>query len=206
MIAVFLKGILLGLSVTVPLGPIGIICVHRTLSRGRWSGLVSGLGASSADTFFAAIAGFGLSFFVNFFQQQKVYLLLGGGITLVILGVLLYFKNIVQQVRNPSKSNNIIGDYISVFFLTISNPLTIIFFGAFFASMDILDDGSFENTAVAIAGVFSGSVLWWFTLTTLVNMFRRKFHLRRLWYMNRITAILIVIFGFITIASAFFRK
>jgi threonine/homoserine/homoserine lactone efflux protein len=201
-----LKGLLLGLSVTVPLGPIGIICVHRTLSRGRWSGLVSGLGAAAADTFFAGVAGFGLSFFINFFQKQQLYLMLGGGVTLVVLGLYLFFSNPANQVRQPKKSTNLVSDFFSVFFLTISNPITIIFFGAFFASLDILEDGSFDKTLLVITGIFSGCLLWWFTLTTLVNMFRRKFHLRRLWYMNRITSIIIVAFGVITIASIFFRK
>jgi len=192
--------------VSVPLGPIGVICLHRTLSRGRISGLISGLGAACADTFFAAIAGFGLSFFLNFFQKQQFYLMMGGGLTLIIFGIFQFFSNTIKQVRQPKKSNKLVGDYFSVFFLTISNPITILFFGAIFAGLDILEDGSIDKTTLVIAGVFSGSLLWWFVLTTLVNLFRRKFRLRRLWYLNKITSVLIIVFGFVAMGSAFFRK
>lgn len=91
------------------------------------------------------------------------------------------------------------------FFLTMSNPLTIIFFGAILAGLGILEDGSFDKTLMVIVGIFSGAVLWWFTLSTLVNMFRRKFRLRRLWYLNKITAVLIIIFGIVAISRAFFH-
>lgn len=206
MFFVYLKGILLGLSVSIPLGPIGIICLHRTLSKGRISGLVSGLGAATADTFFASIAGFGLSMFLNFFEQQRFFLMLGGGIVMVALGGFLFFSNTIKQVRQPQKNNKLFGDFLSIFFLTVSNPLTIIFFTAIFAGLEILEDGAFEKTSLVLLGIFTGAMAWWFTLTTLVNMFRRKFRLRRLWYLNKITAILIVIFGIFASISAFYRK
>lgn len=206
MLILYFEGILLGLSVSIPLGPIGIICLHRTLSRGRMSGFVSGLGAAVADTFFAAVAGFGLSVFLKFFTEQKLYLTLGGGLVLIILGIFLFFSNTIKQARQQQKSNKLLSDFISVFFLTISNPLTILFFTAMLSGFNILDDGSFDKTAIAIFGIFTGAMLWWFTLTTLVNLFRRKFRLRRLWYLNRITAVLIIIFGIFAFVSAFFRK
>ena len=206
MFLLFLEGLLLGLSVSIPLGPIGIVCLHRTLSRGRLSGLVSGLGAATADTFFAAVAGFSLSVFLNFFQQQKFYLTLGGGLVLIVLGAFLFFSNTIKQARQEQKSNKLISDFVSVFFLTISNPLTIIFFTAILSGLNILEDGSFDKTAIVITGIFFGSLSWWFTLTTLVNLFRRKFRLRRLWYLNKITAVLIILFGLFAMISAFYRK
>ena len=184
MLKVYLEGILLGLSVSIPLGPIGIICLHRTLSRGRLSGFVSGLGAATADTFFATIAGFSLSVFLKFFTEQKLYLTIGGGLILVILGIFLFFTNTIKQARQQQKSNKLVSDFVSVFFLTISNPLTILFFTAMLSGFNILD-GDFDKTAIAILGVFSGAIIWWFTLTTLVNLFRRKFRLRRLWSLNK---------------------
>lgn len=186
------------------MGPIGVICVQRTLHRGRLIGVISGLGAAFADSFFAAAAGFGVGFVISFFKEQKFYLLLFGGLILIFLGLKLFTTNVKKQFRNQHerKKHGILGDFISVFFLTLSNPITVIFFGAVFSSLDALDNGGWRTTMLLVGGVFSGAVLWWFTLTWLINMFRHKFKLRSIWWLNKIAGSLIVVFGIVAIVSA----
>jgi len=191
----------LGIAVSIPMGPIGILCVQRTLSKGRFAGLISGLGASVADTLFAAIAGLGLSLFQSFFEDNRMILVFIGGILLVVMGALLLFSDPSKQLRAPDKKNKFISDFVSVFFLTASNPITIMFFGAMFSSFDLLKAGSTGHNSLVILFVFIGTLVWWFLLSTLVNAFRSKFRLRQLFYMNRIAGFVIVIFGFFAIGS-----
>lgn len=202
---IFLQGILIGLWVSIPMGPIGVICVQRTLHQGRLIGIISGLGAAFADTFFATAAGFGVGFVVSFFREQKFYLLLFGGLILIFLGLKLFLTNVKKQFREKKdrKKHGIVGDFFSVFFLTLSNPITVIFFGAVFSGLDALD-GGWRNTLLLVGGVFSGAVLWWLTLTWLVSMFRHKFRIRSIWWLNKIAGSLIVVFGIVAILSACF--
>lgn len=191
----------LGVAVSIPMGPIGILCVQRTLSKGRFAGLFSGLGASVADTLFAAVAGFGLSLFEAFFVDNRMWLVFIGGLLLVVMGALLLFSDPSKMLKAPEKKNNFIGDFISVFFLTASNPITIMFFGAMFSSFDLLLPGNNAHNALIILFVFLGTLLWWLMLSTLVNAFRSRFRLRQLFYMNRIAGVVIIVFGIIAIGS-----
>ena len=207
-IELFIQGIILGFSASVPLGPMGLICIQKTLNRGRLAGLVSGAGAAAADTFYAVIAAFGISFITDFIQREQFTLRIIGSIILLLLGYKIFVTNPAIQIRKQQrKKNNLLGDFASIFFLTLSNPITVFFFGAVFASTGILKgENSFLELIQVVVGVFTGAMLWWLILTTFVNIFRSKFRLKRLWWINKITGAVIVIFGIAAIIGTLVIK
>jgi threonine/homoserine/homoserine lactone efflux protein len=207
-IELFMKGIIIGLMVSVPLGPIGVLCIQRTLNKGRKSGFVSGLGASAADTFFALIAGYGISMVISFIKEQHVYFQIIGGLIVMYLGIHIFFTNPVKQLRLHRMSQNKLSqDFLSVFFLTVSNPMAIFFFLAMFAGVNLA--GGPMNlflVSLVVAGVFLGSSAWWFILTTIVNIFRHRFRLKSIWWMNKVSGLTIFFLGIAAILSVWFIK
>ena len=203
-----ISGILVGFLASIPLGPIGVLCIQKTINKGHLSGFISGLGAASADTIFSIVAGFGLSFIINFIESQKVVLTIIGAVVLMYLGSKIILTNPALELRKQraKKSKNLIGDYFSILLLTLSNPLTIFFLGGLFASFGLVGEGeNFHSVAFLVLGVFIGASSWWTVLTTLVNMFRSKFKLRRLLWLNRISGLLIIILAIIAIISLFIK-
>jgi len=204
----FIKGIFIGLSASIPLGPVGLVCIQKTLNSRRTNGVVAGIGAALADTFFAVVAAFGISAVHNFIETQQLYLRLVGGLILLLLGLKFFLTNPAIQIRKQrNKNNNLWADFASVFLLTLSNPLTVFVFGAVFAGFGIIPrENNWYNMIMLISGVFCGAVLWWFTLVNIINIFRKKFRLRRLWWMNKIMGVIIIAFGIFAFISSFFLK
>ncbi len=200
--AVF-DGVLVGFSASVPLGPIGVLCIQRTLQKGRLSGFSSGLGAALSDTIYAIIAGFSLSYIVSFIEAQMLWLQLIGVVILVGLGVKIFTTNpAVQLRRQQSRKHSLFHDFASTFLLTISNPLAIFLFIAFFAGFRVVQPGlGFPGQMLMIVGVFTGASLWWFILTSLVGLFRSKINIRRLFWINKIAGSLIIIFVLIAFTA-----
>lgn len=207
-ISIFFKGILTGFISSIPIGPIGLIIMQRTLNKGYKIGFISGFGAALADTFFAFIAAFGISFIHNFIEQQQQILRIIGGIILIILGIRIFFTNVITQVRSKSYGTmNISIEVIKIFFLTLSNPLTIFVFGAIFAGFNIVvRERTFFELIQLVVGVFVGASLWWMILVIIVNLFRKKFKIRQLWWLNKIMGFIISIFGLISLVSTFIIK
>lgn len=187
-----LKGISVGFLASVPLGPIGVLCIQRTLSRGKMVGFVSGLGAALSDTIYAILAGFSLTFVLNIIEAQKFWFQLFGAVVLLFMGVKIFMSNPVTQLRRQkAKHSDLFQDFASTFLITITNPLAIFLFIAAFSVV-----GSEKNLAsqlLLIAGVFLGASSWWLTLTLLVGMFRRKINPRRLYWINKIAGGTIVV-------------
>ena len=202
-IELFLKGILIGLMVSIPLGPIGVLCVQRTLNKGRRSGFISGLGAASADTIFSLIAGLGVTFIIAFVQVHHVYFQIIGGIVVMWLGIHIFYTNPVRQLRLQRLNRNKLSqDFLSVFLLTITNPMAIFFFLAIFAGINIAAGPMhLLPLGAMVAGVFAGAVSWWFLLSTLVNVFRHRFRLRIIWWMNKVAGVIIFALGIAAILS-----
>jgi threonine/homoserine/homoserine lactone efflux protein len=192
----FLKGLLVGIIVSAPMGPIGVLCIQKTVNKGRALGFFSGLGAATADTFYAILAAFGVTFITNFLSKNQEIMQVVGIIVLLFLGFKMIFNNPIKQYRyhsSSSKKSHYIKDYFSVFFLTLSNPLTIIFFGAAFAMLGLLAQAELQRyNFLLVAGIFGGATFWWFMLTYIVNIFRRKFRLRNIFILNRVSGVLIV--------------
>ena len=202
-----LKGLILGFLSSIPLGPIGVICIQRTLGKGRLSGFVSGLGAASADTLLAIVAGLGLSFIIDFISGNSFYFTLIGGLIVIFIGAQIFFKSPKTQFRerHNKKPPTLHTDYLSVLALTLSNPLAVFLFIAIFAGLNIVN-GDFNIYAqlFIFTGIFLGSSLWWFSLTSIVNIYRDKFKIRKLWWLNKITGIIIFLFGLIALVSILF--
>jgi len=198
-----LKGIMIGLLASIPLGPIGVICIQRTINKGRLSGFVSGLGAASADAIFAAIAGFSLTLIIAFIEERKLVIEFIGGIIVILLGIKTFYTNPVSQLRrHKKKKNKLIEDFVSVLLLTITNPFAIFLFVAMFAALDITYEGdNILLSLVPLAGVFIGGSLWWFTLSSLVNLFRTKFRLKQLWWINKIAGAVIFVLGVLALIN-----
>jgi len=188
-------GVIIGISASIPLGPIGVLVIQRTLNKGHLSGFISGLGAAFSDTIYAIIAGFSLSFIVGFIESQLLWIQIMGAIILISLGLKIFYTNpAIQLRRQKKKSTSLIQDFFSTFALTIANPLAVFLFLAFFAGFRIVETqhSAIENFML-IGGVFLGAGLWWLILSSLVNLFRSKINLRRLFWINKIAGSAIVI-------------
>ena len=192
-----IKGLIVGFLASIPLGPVGVLCIQRTINKGRTSGVFSGMGAATVDSFYALVAAFGLTFIINFIVEQQFYIQLIGGGVLIFLGAKIFNTNPIRQIRkHRRKKNKLIEDYFSVFLLTLSNPLALFLFVAAFAGIGMVgsDNRSLKSSFI-ILGVFLGAMIWWFALTFFINLFRRKFRLKQLWWINKIAGLVIIIFG-----------
>jgi threonine/homoserine/homoserine lactone efflux protein len=201
-ITILLKGILLGFSIAAPVGPIGVLCIRRTLAGGRLSGFVSGLGAATADAFYGSIAGFGLTFISGFLVSQQAWLRLLGGAFLLYLGIRTFVAKTAQTAA-AANGEGLAGDYASTLLLTLTNPLTIISFAAIFAGLGVASGSSdYASAATLVAGVFLGSASWWFILSGGVSLFRTRFSLTGMNWVNRISGAIILGFGVLALLSA----
>jgi len=200
-IAFLLRGLIIGFSIAAPVGPIGFLCIRRTLAEGWASGLISGLGAASVDAIYGCVAGFGLAFISNFLVSQQVWLRLIGGVFLCYLGLKTLLAKPAEQA-SPGERNGLVSAYASTFFLTLTNPMTIISFAAIFAGLGLATtSGNYGTAGVLVLGVFSGSALWWLILSSGVGIFRAGFNPDRLRWVNRISGAIIIGFGLFALLS-----
>lgn len=201
--AIFIKGALIGFLVSAPLGPIGIMCIQRTLNRGYMSGFISGLGAAAADIIFAIVAGFGLSIIINFIEEKHVYFQILGGLFVLYIGYRIFVTNPVKQLRlQRLQKTRLSQDFASVFLLTISNPMAIFLFLAIMAAIKVAQDLlSIFELFTMIAGVAGGAILWWFILASIANRFRKRIRLKSIWWLNKITGSVVFLFGLVVIFS-----
>jgi threonine/homoserine/homoserine lactone efflux protein len=173
------------------------------MNRGRFSGYAGGIGATVADAFFAIIAGFGVSIITNFIDTYQMEIRILGGLILGILAYRIFSSNVVNEIRQKGKKSNLWSDFMHTYFLTLSNPLTIIVIGAIFAAGGPGRNAGESEILTLISGVMIGAASWWLVLVTLVNLFRKNIRLKTLWYLNKITGILIFVFAFLVFLSAF---
>lgn len=196
-ISFLLRGLVIGFSVAAPIGPIGVLCISRTLAEGRASGLFSGLGAATADAIYGCVAGFGLTFISSIFISQQIWIRSIGGVFLCYLGFKTFLARPAEQAAS-ARGSGLLGAYTSTFFLTLTNPMTILSFAAIFAGLGV-SSGNYVSATVLVLGVLAGSALWWFILSGSVSFFRAKFNHYRLRWINRISGIIIVGFGLIAL-------
>lgn len=203
MLSLFLKGFIIGMIVSVPVGPIGLLCVNRTLSKGPACGLFSGLGVATADAISAGIVALGLTLVSSFLLDQQVWLRLVGGVFLCFIG----YKIFITEPSAPSTSNrdsNLLHAYASTFLLTFSNPLTLLSFVAIYAGWGVEDlTGHYLASAMLTAGVFSGSAIWWIGLSSGIPVVRMMFTHEGLCWVHRVSGAIITGFGFIALLSLF---
>lgn len=197
----FLAGIVIGFSIAAPVGPIGVLCIRRTLADGRLHGLVSGLGAASADAIYGSIAGFGLTAISGFLIAQGDWLRLIGGAFLVYLGMRTFAT---EPSERPARAagRGLAGAYASTFALTLTNPVTILSFAAVFAGLGLAGRNASYGAAIAlVAGVFAGSAAWWLLLSGGVSLFRAAFTPRRMRWINRLSGAVLIGFGLLALGS-----
>jgi threonine/homoserine/homoserine lactone efflux protein len=181
----FLKGLILGFSIAAPVGPIGLLCIQRTLQRGRLAGFVSGLGAATADACYGLVAAFGLSTVISFLLGLQFWLQLGGGMFLLGLGLKTLFAEPTLTPAAPAATPDkasLAAAFTSIVFLTLANPATILSFFAVFAGLGI--DARSGNALALVGGVFLGSATWWLILSFLAGLLRRHLNDGRMRLLN----------------------
>ncbi len=202
-LSLLFKGMIVGLSIAAPVGPIGVLCIRRTLAGGRVAGLLSGLGAATADAVYGSIAGFSLTFISSFLISQQAWIRLVGGIFLCYLGVRTFLSQPASQaagIRSESK----MGAYFSTFMLTLTNPMTILSFAAIFAGLGLgVKQGNYLAAGSLVLGVFLGSACWWLALSMIVSLFRKRFDPRALVLVNRTSGGIILFFGVVALVGIF---
>jgi threonine/homoserine/homoserine lactone efflux protein len=196
----FLKGLIIGFAMAVPIGPIGIMCIRKTLAEGHIRGLFIGLGAATADSLYSSIAAFGLTFVSDVITSQPFWLRLVGGSLLLFLGIRI-FRAKRKDPTIPSDNKGLLRSYISTFFLALTNPMTIFAFVAVFAAFGSGHRFSIISAYILVLGVFTGSCLWFLTLGYAATLFRKKLDVGGLRWVNRISGGLIILSGVVAFVS-----
>lgn len=194
MISMILKGLIIGVIVSAPVGPIGILCIQRTLNGGKGHGISTALGATASDLLYAVIAAFSMSMVVNFIDAHRFLLQIIGTVFVFFFGLYTYATNPVSKLQKMKSGNqNYVQDFLSSFFLTVTNPLVVFLFIALFAKYSYLtEDASLVDSCFGISFIMMGACLWWTLLVSVVSHFRDRFNMRGLYVINRGTGILLM--------------
>jgi threonine/homoserine/homoserine lactone efflux protein len=197
-----IKGVIIGFSIAAPVGPIGILCIRRSLAEGQKMGLATGLGAATADAVYGCVAGFGLTAVSSFLVGQKVWLGFLGGLFLCYLGIRTF---IAKPAEKPAEvgGSGLLSAYLSTFFLTVTNPMTILSFVAVFAGFGLGASSDYLSATTLVAGVFIGSGLWWLLLSTGVALFRSRVNSSWMAAVNRASGVIMLAFGLYSLATSF---
>ena len=191
-ISLFFKGFLVGIIISAPIGPVGALCIQRTMSYVRHSGILSGIGAAVGDSIFAVIAVFGLTFISGFLDEKEAWFRIAGGIILLYFGLRVYLSK-QQDCSNQDNEVNHFGTFGSALLLTISNPLVILSIIAVFAVLGIVNPtSSYPSTALLILGVFSGAVFLWIITCHILSNYRNRMGQKGILLVNRITGLFIL--------------
>jgi len=199
---------MIGLAVSVPLGPIGVLIIQRTVNKNKASGFFSGLGVATSDAIYSIIAGFSLTWIINFVKEYQLTFQTFGAVIVLLLGVYIFLKNPVKDVRKfRKKGSSYFQDFVSTFLISFPNPLVIFIFLAVFASTGIvLEIDRPYQAFFVVFGIFAGACSWWLILVNLVSIFRHRFNLRLLWWFNKIAGVLIWIFVIVSLAYSIINQ
>lgn len=197
------KGLLVGLVIAAPVGPIAMLCITRTLSEGRVAGLATGLGAATADSLYGAIAGFGLTALATLLEEQGLWLRLGGGVILLVMGARTLMYPPHERSIGGAIHGGLVFEFSSTFVLTLANPVTILVSAAIFAGLGHTD-GSAGLTSVGllVLGVFCGSLTWWLFLVFSSGAVRGWFNPEHMRWVHRIAGAGIALFGGVVLLTA----
>lgn len=205
---VILKGLLIGIFASAPMGPVGILCVQRTLNKGRWFGFVTGIGAAASDLIYALFTGLGMSFVMDFISdaQTKFYLQIIGGILFLAFGIVSYRSNPMKNAHQSSnRKGTLTSNLVTAFLVTISNPLIVFLFMATFAQFAfIIPDRPFEMI-IGYVSIVCGALLWWYGLTWLVDKVRGKFDTNGILIINKVIGSVVIIFALVALIGTIFN-
>ncbi len=211
MLALAAKGLLIGILVSAPMGPVGMLCIQRTLSKGRWHGFVTGLGAMVSDIIYAMLTSLGMGVVVNFVEANQAPLQLAGSLVLSFFGYYIYQSNPVKNLRKQKERKlSFTQDFITAFLLTFSNVLIVLLYIGLFARFGfILPDHSLGMIIGGIICIGIEAISWWLFITYIVSKLRKWFNVRGIWLMNRIvgsTIIILSIIGIISVLLTYYIK
>ena len=190
------------------MGPIGLLCIQRTLYKGPWPGFFSGIGAALSDIFYAGLICLGIGFIIDFITDYQYIVKIIGSVLMMIFGIYVFLSNPFKRLHEPTENiNSLSQDTISAFFLTLSNPLIIFVYIALFARFNFISsEEKLFSILLGLLSILAGALSWWFLVAFLVGKLRKKMNLRSLWIMNRIVGSVIValsIFLLFTLHTSF---
>ncbi len=204
-----LKGILIGIMASAPMGPVGVLCIQRTLNKGRWYGFITGIGAAVSDIIYALLTGFGMSFVMNFVNNERNRFLLqiSGSVLLLIFGIYCYRSNPTRKLHRSTRRSkgSLVHNGITAFLVTLSNPLIIFLFIFLFAQFAFVVPNRPIEMGIGYASIVGGAVLWWFGLTWLIDKVRGKFDDNGVLIINRIVGWIVIIFSVIMLVGTVFN-
>ena len=197
MINTFITGMIIGVLVSAPTGPLGILCIQRTLHKGRLNGIVTGLGATTSDLVYAVLVGFSMNFVIDFVEQYRFVIQIVGSIILFFFGYKIFTKETEKSIDDEkigTTNRNLLSTYTSAFGLCVSNPIIIFLFIALFARFNFFSSKSnVYQVLLALSSIFVGALSWWVTLTMIVGSLRKKFKKRGLRILNFITGGVLIV-------------
>lgn len=195
-----LRGLIIGFTIAAAVGPISLLTIRRTIAHGQLYGLVSGLGVATADATYAGIAAFGLAAITGLLVSGRFLLGVVGGTIIVLLGIRTILSRPGEVARDAERPG-LPGAYLSIFALTMTNPMTILSFAAVFAGLGLVVGNSFLDALVLTLAVLVGSSLWWVVLTSIVGWLRLRVSTTALLWVNRISGAVLVAFGIVAILA-----
>ena len=204
LIELFRTGMIIGILVSAPMGPIGMLCVQRTLSEGRWHGFVSGLGAALSDVIYAAITALSMGLVVNFVEAHQRPLQIFGSLVLGAFGYYIFQANPVKRLRKNNASRlSLVQVFISALLLTLSNVLIIFLYIGLFARFSFVFTAGVWDVPIGLFGIATGAILWWFVISYIVSRLRQWFNIRSLSILNRIVGAVIIVLAAVGLGYAF---
>ena len=205
---IILKGILIGICASAPMGPVGVLCVQRTLNKGRWYGFATGIGAAASDLIYALITGLGMSFVMDLItnQQNKFFLQITGSILLLGFGIYCWRTNPTKNMHiSGYKKGSLTHNGVTAFFVTFSNPLIIFLFLALFAQLAFVIPNHPFEMCIGFLSIVAGAMLWWYGLTWLINSIREKFDNNGIVIINKIIGSLVIVFSLAALIGTIFN-
>jgi len=201
-VVVWFQGFILGVAIAAPVGPIGLLCIRRTLEHNQAVGFATGMGAAVADTIYGAIAAFGFSAALVFLAGHEMTFRLLGGLFLLIVALRTYFSKPPDTADDPPNARTCVGGFVTGLTLTLTNPVTVLAFVGLFAGAGLSGNLGFDEASILVLGVFIGSAAWWLSLSSGVALVRHRISEERLVLINHCTAIALALAGGGAVVSA----
>lgn len=196
---IILRGFVIGVLISAPMGPVGVLCIQRTMNKGRWAGFYTGLGAAISDLMYSLLAGFGLSIVIDFIEANQNPLQIAGSIVLLVFALYLLRRNPVRTLRRlKDKKKSYVQDLVTGFLFTVSNPLILFLIIGLYARFNfMLPEYDVYHYLLGYLFIFVGAISWWFVITFFVNAVRSHFNLRSMWLVNRIIGAIILVMSLV---------